>query len=238
MTESETSGGQARLIVAADGAVSGSVVDEVWARTNAAPRTGELRGEFGISSSVRLDIHWSNGPVDAYEGSWTSHGANCLGLTASKHKDGNPEPGTKITFYLSEQGSAARPPYGVAPDRSAPDFLAQFAGRWSMNWYDSAGDWGTGVFTITADGKLTGSLANDSYSDGTEPAPMRSGTAAGAVDAQGFLGLTITWDDGSSESLGGAGYFEGPEEMTFTVGRDPRELAKGGPRLVFNLDRR
>lgn len=235
LSQSGAMGGSARFVL--DGAaITGSVIDRVWAKDHQGQvRTGTLRGTLDGSGGANLTINWSTGQEERLEGTWTSPGPGSLGINLPAEHGGG------IVFAMHEGGVPARPPYGVPPDRTMPDFLAQFAGEWVCNWYDSQGDWGTGTISIDRTGKGSGALVNDAYSD--PPSAAGNGEASHAtvtirIAEDGALGIVIGWaGGGETETLEGNGYFEAPETLSITAGRSISDVAQGGPRLVLTLHR-
>ncbi len=230
------SGGDARIVIADDGSVSGSLVDTVWARAQGSARTGTLSGSLTVGVA-QVTIVWSTGQSEKYEGvaSAPSHGS--LGINLRLYApDGNFARSGNLAFALHEQGAAPTPPYG-APPTQAVDFLAQYVGQWTANFHSIDGNAGTGSVTITTDGELRGAVVDDAWSDAAVGNPERHGSLSGKVNAQGQLALAWTWQGGATQYVHGSGYFEAPETLVFQMGESLEAMKANGPSITLTLGR-
>lgn len=237
-----TSGGSARITVAQDATISGSLVDTVWQRAHTVARTGVISGSIA-GGVAQLQVEWSTGQSEKFEGTATAPSFGSLGINLRQYApDGNFARSGGVALALHEQGVIASPPYGQ-PATTQQDFLAQYAGRWTVNFYSADGNSGNGSLTITAGGDLTGALVDDGWSDRGPGGPMRHASLSGKIDGAGHLVLCITWSargtvpSGSGEVLQGSGYFEEPETVVFQLGRDPESLKQNGPQLTMTMGR-
>ena len=150
--------------------------------------------------------------------------------------DGNFAKGGNIAFALHEQGVAAGPPYGK-PKTTQPNFMTQFVGRWTVNFYTSDGNAGTGTATITRDGDFSGVLVDDAWADSAAGLSARHGSIIGKIDDTGKLVLGISWNGSAAQNIQGVGYFEEPETVVFQMGKDIDAVKLNGPALTMTLGR-
>ena len=234
--QDQTSGGQVRITVAADGGVDGSLVDSVWQRIHGTARTGVLSGSIA-AGSAQVVIVWSTGQRDRFDGTAFSPSLGSLGINLSRYdSSGNFAQDGGLTVALHEAGVAAQPPF-VEPPTKPLDAMARWVGKWTANFYDRSGNAGTGSITVVAYGSLRGVLIDDAWSDGNPGKPVRQATLAGSVDDSGVLALSVQWSDGAQLLLSGVGYFQEPETAVFQLGPSRESVAKDGPALTLTIGR-
>lgn len=237
-----TSGGTARVSIAPDATVSGSLVDTVWQRAHGVARTGIITGSVA-GGVAQMEIAWSTGQSEKFEGTASAPSSGSLGVNLRQYgPDGNFAKGGNIALALHEQGVQAGPPYGAQP-ATQPNFMAQYTGRWSVNFFGADGNSGTGSVTISKTGDVTGALVDDTWSDTVDGRKARHASLSGKIGEDGALAVAISWASpgsvptGSGDALQGKGYFEEPETVVFQLGTDPESLKLNGPLFTMTLTR-
>jgi len=234
--QDQSSGGQVRVTIAANGAIDGSLVDSVWQRIHGTARTGVLSGSIA-GGSAQVAIVWSTGQSDRFDGTAFAQSMGSLGINLSRYdSSGNFAKDGGMAFALHEAGVAAEPPFGEPPTKPL-DSMARWIGKWTANFYDRSGNAGTGSITIIADGSLRGVLIDDAWSDGESTKPVRQATLAGSVDDAGLLALSVQWSDGPQILLSGVGYFQEPETAVFQLGPSRESVVKDGPAMTLTVGR-
>jgi hypothetical protein len=234
--QDQSSGGQVRMTIAANGGVDGSLVDSVWQRIHGTARTGVLSGSIA-GGSAQVSVAWSTGQRDRFDGTAFALSMGSLGMNLSREdSSGNFAKDGGIVFALHEAGVAAQPPFGEPPTKPL-DSMARWIGKWTANFYDRSGNAGTGSITIAADGSVRGVLIDDAWSDGDSSKPVRQATLAGSVDDAGVLALSVQWSDGAQVLFNGVGYFQEPESAVFQLGPSRESVAKDGPALTLTVGR-
>lgn len=231
-----TSGGQARLSIAADGTVNGSLVDTVWQRAHGVGRTGIIAGSV-TAGVVQVVIAWSSGQTEKFEGMASAPSYGSMGIDLRQYgPDGNFAMGGNLAVALHEQGVATGPPYGTSPTIQ-PNFMTQYVGRWTVNFYTADGNAGTGTATIAANGDLRGALVDDAWADSAAGQRARHGSISGKIDDSGKLVLAVTWVGFAAQNIQGTGYFEEPETLVFQMGADIDAVKQNGPALTMTMGR-
>ncbi len=234
--QDQTSGGQARLSIGATGSVDGSVVDSVWQRAHGVGRTGIISGSV-TAGVAQVTIAWSTGQSEKFEGMASAPSFGSMGIDLRQYgPDGNFAKGGNLAFALHEQGVAAGPPYGK-PKTTQPNFMTQFVGRWTVNFYTADGNAGTGTATIAANGDLTGVLVDDAWADSAAGQNARHGSLVGKIDDSGKLVLALSWNGSTAQNVQGVGYFEEPETLVFQMGKDIDAVTQNGPAITMTMGR-
>jgi hypothetical protein len=234
--QDQTSGGQARLSIGADGKLNGSLVDSVWQAAHGVGRTGIVSGTV-TAGVAQVTIAWSTSQTEKFEGMVSAPSFGSMGINIREYgPDGNFAKGGNIAFALHEQGVAAGPPYGK-PKTTQPNFMTQFVGRWTVNFYTSDGNAGTGTATITRDGDFSGVLVDDAWADSAAGLSARHGSIIGKIDDTGKIVLGISWNGSAPQNIQGVGYFEEPETVVFQMGKDIDAVKLNGPALTMTLGR-
>ncbi len=233
--QDQTSGGQARVTVAADGAITGSLVDSVWKAAHGVGRTGAMTGSIA-AGTAQISIEWSTGQTEKFEGVATAPSFGSMGLTIRQYgPDGNFAKGGSIALALHEQGVAASPPYGK-PATTPFAALDQYVGSWRINFFTADGNSGLGTATISSTGELRGAIIDDGWSDGNTSA-ARHGSLDGKIDAMGHLDVAVCWEKNAAQFLQGTGWFESSESLFFQLGTDIEAVKQNGPALTMTLGR-
>jgi len=234
--QNQMSGGQARLSIAADGSVNGSLVDSVWQQAHGVGRTGIITGSV-TAGVAQVSIAWSTQQTERFEGMASAPSYGSMGINLRQYgPDGNFAKGGGLVFALHEQGVAASPPYGVPPTTQS-NFMDQFVGRWTVNFYTVDGNAGTGTATIASNGDLRGVLVDDSWADSATAHGAQHGSLSGKIDASGKLALAVTWGTSAAQNLQGTGYFEAAQTLVFQMGTDIESLKQNGPAFTMTMGR-
>lgn len=234
--QDQMSGGQARLSIAADGSVNGSLVDSVWQESHGVARTGIITGSV-TAGVAQVSIAWSTQQSERFEGMASAPSYGSMGINLRQYgPDGNFAKGGSIAFALHEQGVTASPPYGT-PKTNQVNAMDQFVGRWTLNFYTLDGNAGTGTATIASNGDLRGALVDDAWSDSATEKSAQHGSLSGKIDASGKLALAVTWGTSAAQNLQGTGYFEAAETLVFQMGTDSGAAQQDGAAFTMTMGR-